>query len=227
MDRSGKALGQPSRQASSQHKIKAVILDYGEVLSYPPTAEEWSRMANLFQVDAGRFRSLWGRNRLAYDRGDLSLDAYWSQLAEDAGVKLQPALLEKVSQWDNQMWARVNPPMVEWPKRMRSAGVKTGLLSNMPVCMIRYARRNFGWLSGFDHQTFSAEVKLAKPDPAIYRHSLEGLGVAAAEALFVDDREPNLEGARAVGLSAIQFHSVTQLRRDLEKLGFAVLPNDS
>src|SRR5258708_1906972 len=151
MNRSGKALGQPLRQASSQHKIKAVILDYGEVLSYPPTAEEWSRMANLFQVDAQRFRSLWGRNRLAYDRGDLSLDAYWSRLAEDAGVKLEPAVLERVSQWDNEMWARINPPMVEWPERMRSAGVKTGLLSNMPVGMIRYARRNFGWLSGFDH----------------------------------------------------------------------------
>src|SRR6266478_2186991 len=98
MDRSDKASGQPSHQPSSQSKIKAVILDYGEVLSYPPTAEEWSRMANLFQVDARQFRALWGQNRLAYDRGDLSLDAYWSQLAEDAGVKLEPALLEKVSQ---------------------------------------------------------------------------------------------------------------------------------
>src|SRR5882672_4406256 len=139
---------------SSQAKIKAVILDYGEVLSYPPTAQAWSRMANLFHMDPGRFRSLWGRNRLAYDRGDLSLEAYWSQLAEDAGMNLEPEILTKLSQWDNEMWARVNPPMVEWPKRMRSAGVKTGLLSNMPVCMIRYARQQFGWLTHFDHQTF-------------------------------------------------------------------------
>jgi len=212
---------------SSQAKIKAVILDYGEVLSYPPTAQAWSRMANLFHLDPGRFRSLWGRNRLAYDRGDLSLEAYWSQLAEDAGMNLEPEILTKLSQWDNEMWARVNPPMVEWPIRMRSAGVKTGLLSNMPVCMIRYARQQFGWLTHFDHQTFSAEVKLAKPDPAIYRHSLDGLGVAASKALFVDDRATNVEGARAVGLSAIQFRSVTQLRGDLEKLGFPVLPVDS
>jgi len=211
---------------SSQAKIKAVILDYGEVLSYPPTAEEWSRMANLFHMDPARFRSLWDRNRLAYDRGDLSLEAYWSQLAEDAGMNLEPEILTKLSQWDNEMWARVNPPMVEWPKRMRSAGLKTGLLSNMPVCMIRYARQQFGWLTHFDHQTFSAEVKLAKPDPAIYRHSLDGLGVAAAETLFVDDRATNVEGARAVGLNAIQFQSVTQLRSDLEKLGFPVLPAD-
>jgi putative hydrolase of the HAD superfamily len=212
---------------SSQAKIKAVILDYGEVLSYPPAAEEWSRMANLFHMDPARFRSLWDRYRLAYDRGDLSLEAYWSQLAEDVGMKLEPEILTKLSQWDNEMWARVNAAMVEWPKGMRSAGLKTGLLSNMPVGMIRYARRQFAWLTHFDHQTFSAEVKLVKPDPAIYRHSLNGLGVAASDALFVDDRAANVEGARAVGLNAIQFHSVTQLRGDLEKLGFPVLPADS
>ena len=71
-------------------KIKAVILDYGEVLSYPPTGEEWGRMASLFNLDPGVFRQLWGRNRLVYDRGDISYESYWSKLAEDASMKLGP-----------------------------------------------------------------------------------------------------------------------------------------
>jgi len=192
---------------SSLVKIKAVILDYGEVLSHQPTAEEWARMANVFEVDPGRFRPLWNRNRGDYDRGDLSLESYWSRLAEDAGVTLKPEQLKKLSQWDVE--------------------IKTGLLSNMPVDMIRYARQQFAWLKQFDHQTFSAEVRVIKPDAAIYQHSLDGLGVAPSEALFVDDRESNIDGARALGLSAIQFHSVAQLKDDLEKLGFPVLPVDS
>jgi putative hydrolase of the HAD superfamily len=212
---------------SGSMKIKAVILDYGEVLSHPPTAEEWGRMASLFDVDSGRFRPLWNRNRGDYDRGDLSLETYWARLAEDAGVKLKPEQLKKLSQWDVEMWAHINPTMVDWLKQMRSSGVKTGLLSNMPVDMIRYVRQQFAWLNHFDHQTFSAEVRVIKPDPAIYQHSLDGLGVAASEALFVDDRESNIDGARALGLSAIRFHSVAQLKDDLEKLGFPVLPVDS
>jgi putative hydrolase of the HAD superfamily len=212
---------------SSLVKIKAVILDYGEVLSHPPTAEEWGRMANVFDVDPGQFRPLWNRNRGDYDRGDLSLETYWSRLAEDAGVTLKPEQLNKLSQWDVEMWAHINPTMVDWLKQMRSSGVKTGLLSNMPVDMIRYARQQFAWLKHFDHQTFSAEVRVIKPDAAIYQHSLDGLGVAPSEALFVDDRESNIDGARALGLSAIQFHSVAQLKDDLEKLGFPVLPVDS
>jgi len=209
---------------SGSTKIKAVILDYGEVLSYPPPADEWNRMASVFHMDPGRFRPLWDRHRLAYDRGDLSLEAYWARLADDAGRKLEPELLEKLSQWDNEMWAHVNPTMVEWLKQMRSSSIRTGLLSNMPVSMIRYARQRFAWLDEFDHQTFSAEVGVVKPDPAIYQHSLDGLGVAASEALFVDDRAPNIQGARALGLSTIQFQSVSQLKDDLGKLGFPVLP---
>jgi FMN phosphatase YigB (HAD superfamily) len=90
--------------------------------------------------------------------------------------------------------------------------------------MVRYVRQEFDWLDQFDHLTFSAEVRLIKPDAAIYEHSLRGVGVAASEALFVDDKEPNVQGARAVGLRALRFRSVEQLRSDLQELGFPVLP---
>jgi HAD superfamily hydrolase (TIGR01509 family) len=114
--------------------------------------------------------------------------------------------------------------MVEWLRQVHSSGVKTALLSNMPHDMVRHVRQQFDWLDQFDHLTFSAEVSLIKPDAAIYQHSLRGVGVAASEALFVDDKEPNVEGARAVGLRALRFLSVEQLRSDLQELGFPVLP---
>jgi len=211
-------------ERSNSLKIKTVILDYGEVLCYPPTAEEWGRMAGVFNVDAGEFRQLWGRNRLAYDRGDISYEAYWSKLVEEARVKMDPQQLQQVGRWDLEMWGHVNPTMVEWVEQIRLSGIRTALVSNMPHEMIRYSRRNFSWLKHFDHTTFSAEVRLVKPEAAIYRHSLDGLGVAAEEALFVDDREQNVEGARAVGLRAVQFSSVRQFRSDLAGLDFPLLP---
>jgi len=94
----------------------------------------------------------------------------------------------------------------------------------MPHDMIRHIRQKFDWLNLFDHQTFSAEVNLVKPEAAIYEHSLRGVGVAASEALFVDDKEPNVQGARTVGLRAIRLQSIAQLRRDLGDLGFPILP---
>ena len=47
------------------------------------------------------------------------------------------------------------------------------------------------------------------------------------EALFIDDREINLQQARAAGIRTIRFQSVEQLREDLQALGFAILPGQS
>jgi len=207
-------------------KIKAIILDYGEVLCHPPTSEELGRMANMFSVGSDLFHQLWERNRGLYDRGDLTPQAYWTQLAEDANLKLGPEQFKQVCQWDVEMWAHPNLAMVEWLKEIHSSGMKTAILSNMHPDMICYARKKFAWLNYFDHHTFSAEVRLIKPDPAIYQHSLRGVAVAPSEALFVDDREPNILAARALGICAIQFRSLAQFRRDLAKLGFPILPLD-
>lgn len=210
---------------ANSSKIKAVILDYGEVLCYSPTAEEWARMAGVFGIEPRSFRELWNRNRLLYDRGDLSPEAYWSVVAKDAGTQLAPEQLPLLRQWDVEMWAHENSVMVEWLKEIHSSGTRTGLLSNMPHDMIRHVRQQFAWLEHFDHQTFSAEVELIKPDGAIYEHSLRGVGVAASEALFVDDKEPNIQGARAVGMRAIQLRSMEQFGSDLEELGFPIMPS--
>jgi putative hydrolase of the HAD superfamily len=209
---------------STPPKIKAVILDYGEVLCYPPTAEEMGRMAAPFGMDAVSFRKLWDRDRLRYDSGELSPEAYWSLVAEATGKHLPAEQLAQLRLWDLEMWAHDNPTMVKWLTEMHSSGVKTALLSNMPHEMARYVRQKFAWLDQFDHLTFSAEVSLVKPDAAIYEHSLRGVGVAASEALFVDDKLPNVLGARAVGMQAIQFRSAEQFGNELVQLGFPVLP---
>ncbi len=209
---------------ANSSKIMAVILDYGEVLCYSPAPEEWARMAGVFGVDPVAFRKLWERNRLLYDRGDLSPEAYWSGVAKDAGTQLAPEQLPLLRQWDVEMWAHENSVMVEWLKEIHASGTRTGLLSNMPHDMVRHVRQKFAWLEHFDHLTFSAEVELIKPDPAIYEFSLRGVEVRSSEALFVDDKEPNVKGARAAGMSAIQFQSVERFRNDLEQLGFPTLP---
>jgi len=88
---------------SNSSKIKAVILDYGEVLCYPPTADEMKRMASLFGVEAGPFRKLWDRDRLRYDRGDLSPQAYWESVAEQAGIHLTTEQVAQLRRWDVEM----------------------------------------------------------------------------------------------------------------------------
>jgi putative hydrolase of the HAD superfamily len=207
--------------------VKAVIFDYGEVLCHPPAPAETADLARFFGAGLDVFPALWERNRGPYDRGDLTPEAYWSQLAKDAGAKIGPGQLEEICALDTTMWSNVNPIMVEWAQRLSSAGLKVGLLSNMHPDMVRHCRNQFAWLKSFDFLTFSAEVNLIKPDPAIYEHTLRGLGVTAQEALFLDDREINIRSARSLGIAAIHFRSVAQLRKELQAGGFAILPTAS
>lgn len=204
--------------------IKAVILDYGKVLVRSPTAEEFGPMAEILNVDFAVFYKLWEASRGAYDRSDFTAEEYWLKLAAQCNTSIDYKQIELLRRLEVEIWVHADPAMLDWLSQLQSAGIKTALLSNMPTDLMTHVLANLQWMKQFTFRTFSAAVRLIKPDPAIYRHTLEGLGVAAPEALFVDDRENNVQAALALGMNAIQFHSIEQLRRDLEKWGFSVLP---
>jgi putative hydrolase of the HAD superfamily len=113
------------------------------------------------------------------------------------------------------MWANLNAPMLAWAAALQTAGIKTAILSNMGEVNLAYMRKNFDWLSGFTHLTWSCELRTAKPDPAIYQHTLDRLGVQPAEAIFIDDIPANIAAARSLGIDGILFTGIAQLRRDL------------
>jgi len=84
-------------------------------------------------------------------------------------------------------------------EELKSAGTKVALLSNSWGSI--YPRERLDPL--FDVLVISEEVGLRKPDAAIFELALERLGVPAEAAVFIDDVEVNVEGARAVGLAGI------------------------
>ena len=204
--------------------ITAVILDYGQVLVRCPTRSEFGRMADMFNVSFETFYHLWEASRDSYDRGDLTPQQYWLKLAEQTNTAINSEQIETLRQVEIEIWCHTYPDMLDWLKHLHAAGFKTALLSNMPLDLVQYVQANCQWMENFAFKTFSAEVRLVKPDPAIYEHTLRGLGVAAADALFVDDRETNIQAARAQGIRALQFRSIAELRKDLESVGFPILP---
>ena len=68
----------------------------------------------------------------------------------------------------------------------------------------------------------SGDEKLMKPDAAIYTLALDRFGLAAHEAVFIDDNRANVDGAEAVGMTAIHFSDAVALRRELAALGLPV-----
>ena len=201
--------------------ITTIIFDYGCVLSLAPRPEDYEPLRQAIGMEAAAFQEVYWRNREAYDIDVLDAPAYWQDVALAAGVSFSPEQMENWSTLDSQMWSKPNEVMVEWVRVLRERGLKTAVLSNMSRAVGDSLRRTVKWLELFNHLCFSGELKMGKPDPAIYHVCLEALSVTAPQALFIDDREVNITTARAVGMHGIVFRSVEQLQPDLKPYGLA------
>ncbi len=202
-------------------RLEAVIFDYGMVLS---TAQEPASLAALKQItrlDDRTFDEHYWRYRHRYDLGELNGRTFWEAISRDAGLALTPVEIARLIEHDVVMWSTLNEPMIRWVAAVQDAGLRTAILSNMGEELLCYMRQEFGWLGRFDHHTWSCELRMAKPDPAIYRHTCEKLGVAPERALFLDDKPENIAAAEAVGMQAIQFTTAEALEAELGRRGLA------
>lgn len=199
-------------------RLRALILDLGEVLVRSQPPELVQRMAELAAVPLPTFSRAYWAHRNEYDRQG-SAQRYWDAVLQDAGSPLDAGAREaarpRLTTLDAESWTQYREEVWEIAARFREDGGRTALLSNSGPEVIDRVRAQRQVDRYFDAMVVSWEVGFLKPDPAIYRLTLERLGLQPAEALFVDDRAPNVAGAEAVGLQGLHFTgdgSVPELR---------------
>jgi len=102
---------------------------------------------------------------------------------------------------------------------LRGRGVRLYALSNWSAETFPIARERYPFLGWFDGIVISGEVKAAKPDVRIFQALIDRHESEPAETVFVDDNEPNVTAAAAMGFIALRFHDADRLRDDLAALG--------
>lgn len=198
--------------------MRAVIFDYGEVLC-TPDPDAYRKLLDLTGLDAAAFERAYWPDRRDYDLG-LDGRSYWTRFAARAGLTFDSTQITALIENDVLLWTHLSEPMLAWAAALREAGLATAILSNMVPEVLRYMRQEFAWLADFAQLTFSCELGIVKPDPAIYLYTCEKLGVAPADALFLDDKLENVSGAEQAGLPALRFTGIPQLRADLAARGW-------
>jgi epoxide hydrolase-like predicted phosphatase len=164
---------------------------------------------NRVVVSAGR-DGAWAR----LECGELSLEDFFEAFERDcaeAGRRLSArALMERIAEA-----AQPRPRMLEAVRRIRSGGLRAAALTNNWVGdeMATDALKPL-----FDAFVESSVVGLRKPDPRIYRHACDAIGVAPSEAIFLDDIGRNLKAARELGMSTIKVDDPDDALRELEVL---------
>ncbi len=208
----------------STPEVRAVLFDYGMVLSGPPNAAAWARLREMTGLDEATLQREYWAHRHAYDRGTHTGESYFQQVATGAGLgALSASTITGLLDADTDLWTDLNQPMVDWARELQRRGVRTGILSNLGDAMHAGVARKFAWIAEFDHCTWSHALKLAKPEDAIYRHAAQGLQTAPAQILFVDDKPENIEAALGSGMQAIQYVDHQGFRDEMSVRGLGYL----
>lgn len=205
--------------------IKAVVFDYGLVLSGPRAPWAMQEAWQLTGLLPERFEEVYWKFREEYDAGLLDGAAYWQKSLDSAGIEACPETVERLVWLDGQMWCTANAPLVEWLPRLRAAGLKTAILSNMGDAVSRAIERECAWVHAFDVRIWSYALGCTKPGARIFEILLQQLALPPAQTLFIDDRAENVKAARNLGMHAHVYSTIEQMR--IELLSNSVLSNET
>jgi 2-haloacid dehalogenase len=202
----------------SKNQIDAILLDLGGVLI------DWNPRY--------LYRPHFGADLEAMEDFLTRVCAPEWNLQMDAGKPFAEAVAERqrefpehaalIALWQDgwaQMLRDAIPETVQILAELRARGHRLFALTNWSAETFPMAQGRFPFLQWFEDIVVSGEVKLAKPDPRIYRLALERNRLRAETTLFVDDAMHNVQAARALGLPAIHFQSPQTLRAELAQHG--------
>lgn len=194
--------------------VKNVVFDFGKVLvnyDFPMF------VASIFKDDVDGCKAFLEmicneENVARYDKGDQPFEEiirewkieypYWEKQLDEFYVRHIDVVLGEI------------PGMRELITRLQAAGYGVYGLTNWSNVVYQVIRK-FDILRMMDGTVISSEEKLIKPDAAIYKVLFNRFNLNPEECVFVDDRIANVEGARRVGMPAIQFMNAVQLEAEL------------
>jgi len=197
--------------------IKAVLFDYGNVLSYPGEPGRIVENPNLKNLEVNSFCSAYWHGREDYDRGTVNAAHYWEHVGKKLNRKFSNQEVDHLVAHDIAVWSILNPDMLNWVSHLKNNGIIIGLISNMPLELTLSIRKE-PWIADFDHCTFSCEIGMVKPHRSIYEHSLSNLKLNGSESLFIDDRSENIDAAKQLGIHGHLFTSYENLMKSAKEL---------
>jgi 2-haloacid dehalogenase len=146
----------------------------------------------------------------------------FEEAAADLSEKF-PAYADLISAWGDRFGETITDPVPgvhAIVEELDSRGVPLFAITNFSADFWKpFHEREKAFFGRFRDIVVSGEEKLLKPDPALYYRALHRFGLKPEAALFIDDREINVEGALAVGMEAHLFTSAEDLRERLAAEG--------
>jgi putative hydrolase of the HAD superfamily len=195
--------------------MKGLLVDFGGVLT-TNVFDSFRDFCVAEGIDPDAIKRLFREDPRArelvrsLETGELGEADFGERFGELLGLEERDGLVDRIFGG-----LRPDERMLSALRRARTAGIRTGLVSNS-MGAGRYDRAAFPEL--FDGVVISGDVGMHKPQPEIFLLGAERAGVQPEECVFVDDLRENCEGAEAVGMTAILHRGAERTVPELERL---------
>jgi len=202
----------------AQPAIKVVFFDIGGVLVDLRIDHVLASMAQLTGRPSQAIeRHMEGAAYYAFERGEIRFDDYFQSVAKalDGEGHLNRDNFEQV--WLSVLGEETPVAGYLAPLRVQA---KVWLLTNTNHIHMPYLEEHYSFMGKVDGIVASCRVGCRKPEREIYERALGLTQCAPQEALFIDDRQDNVEGANELGIHAHQYTNDKNLRTFLTGHGF-------
>ncbi|MFJ3879115.1 HAD family hydrolase [Streptomyces sp. NPDC090077] len=192
-----------------------LLFDLFGVIARHQSPQGRARLVEAAGVPGEAFWKAYWALRPAYDSGAVDGPAYWRLVAGALGTAFGPERIAALVEADIASWSAVDAEMVDLIGELAASGRRIALLSNVPEELAVHYERHHPWLAHFEVRGLSCRIGYAKPAPGAYAWCLRALDAPPGRILFVDDRQENVDAARALGIQGHLFTSASALREAL------------
>jgi putative hydrolase of the HAD superfamily len=202
--------------------VRGIIFDLGNVLVDFDHAIAAKRIAEFSGRSARDIYNMFFDSELTrnFESGKLLPLQFFAEVKEILNLKI--GYEEFLPIWNEVFFLSEKNRLVYDLAKGLKQDYKIALLSNVNVLHMEYLKKNFPVFDAFHNVIASFEIGCTKPDPMIYKKTLQILGLPAESILYTDDRPELVEGARSLGIRGFVFKGFEQLRRDLIDSGINI-----
>ena len=197
--------------------IKTVIFDLGRVIVPFDFQRGYTRLEPLCGLPTAELRARIASTGLVrrFESGQIESEAFVAEFTRQIGLKATYTEFCDI-------WMSIFLPETLIPDEMLAEIAQTHrlvLLSNTNRIHFEGILANYPLLRHFDQFVLSYEIGAMKPEPLIYEKAVEAARCAPGECFFTDDIDEYVDGARKMGIDAVQFQSAAQIREELSRRG--------
>lgn len=193
--------------------ITTIFFDWGGVIAGDPDDGFLSLLLRNIGASENQVQEIYDTYMKRFMKGHITEKEYWEALRVNYGFVIHDSISDEFKKWHGLV---KNDDILALAGQAKAKGFQTAILTNVIEPTYKVLQEA-GYYDYFDTVIASCKVGFAKPQPEIYQLALDRMNTTAAQSVFIDDKQKNLDPAHRMGFTTILAKNPVQIIQDITK----------